>query len=331
MNKTSLDNRIIFDTRWFGQTGIGRFAEEMYDDSFFRPIQLKNNPAGVLEVIQLTWYLLWNKSFFYSPGFNAPLFFLNRVAITIHDLNHIDIDSNTSILKKIYYNLVLKRACRKAALIFTVSEFSKKRIIEWSGVSENKVVVTYNGVSSTFNTQVTPYTPEYKYIFIVGNRKKHKNEEVAIRAIHAASIDQNIKILVSGKSSEDLVTVIKELNMMDRVIFLGKLSELELASTYKGAICLLFPSLYEGFGLPVIEAMACGTPVITSKTTSLGEVSGDAAYLVNPSDINDITDALNTVINSNKVQKDLREKGLVQCSKFSWSNSKKVLIEELLS
>ncbi|MBF7682644.1 glycosyltransferase family 4 protein [Acinetobacter sp. B5B] len=329
MKNINTCTKIIFDTRWFGQTGIGRFAQEMYTEEFFTSIDLKGNPASVFDVLKLTWYLMWHKGFYYSPGFNAPFFFLHRSAITIHDLNHIDVDANTSFLKKIYYNIVLKRACKKAALIFTVSEFSKQRIVEWSGISADKVIVTYNGVSSTFNTQVAPYTPSYPYIFIVGNRKKHKNEELAIRAFHSSKINSNTKLLLSGEVSQNLSQIISELKIQDRVIFLGKLTESELAATYKGAICLLFPSLYEGFGLPVIEAMACGTPVITSNTTSLGEIAGDAALLVNPNDINDIINAINNITEINT--SNLINKGLHQCSSFAWENSRNILIKELLA
>ncbi|WP_151820763.1 glycosyltransferase family 4 protein, partial [Acinetobacter soli] len=285
-------NKVIFDTRWFGEHGIGRFATEVYDEDFFQPIKLKGNPVSIFDVIKLTIYLVFNKNFFFSPGFNAPFFFLHRTAITIHDLNHIDVDANTSFLKKLYYNIVLKRACRKAALIFTVSEFSKGRIVDWSGINPDKVKVVYNGVSSAFHKDVQPYLPGFPYIFIVGNRKLHKNEDRALRAFAQADIDKNIHVLFSGKPSDQLVSTAKELQIEDRVKFLGRLSEDELASTYKGALCLLFPSLYEGFGLPVIEAMACGTPVITSNTTSLAEISDDSCILVNPLSITEISKAI---------------------------------------
>ncbi|MCL9676792.1 glycosyltransferase family 4 protein [Acinetobacter sp. ACZLY 512] len=314
-------NKVIFDTRWFGEHGIGRFATEVYDEDFFQPIKLKGNPVSIFDVIKLTIYLFFNKNFFFSPGFNAPFFFLHRTAITIHDLNHIDVDANTSFLKKLYYNIVLKRACRKAALIFTVSEFSKGRIVDWSGINPDKVKVVYNGVSSAFHKDVQPYLPGFPYIFIVGNRKLHKNEDRALRAFAQADIDKNIHVLFSGKPSDQLVSTAKELQIEDRVKFLGRLSEDELASTYKGSLCLLFPSLYEGFGLPVIEAMACGTPVITSNTTSLVEIANNSCELVDPTKIDEMTHKVELVINElNK--KNFTSQGFKNIKKFNWEQSK---------
>lgn len=324
-------NKVIFDTRWFGEHGIGRFATEVYDEDFFQPIKLKGNPVSVFDVIKLTIYLFFNKNFFFSPGFNAPFFFLHRTAITIHDLNHIDVDANASFLKKLYYNIVLKRACRKAALIFTVSEFSKGRIVDWSGINPDKVKVVYNGVSSAFHQDVQPYVPGFPYIFIVGNRKLHKNEDRALRAFAQADIDKNIHVLFSGKPSDQLVNTAKELQIEDRVKFLGRLSEDELASTYKGALCLLFPSLYEGFGLPVIEAMACGTPVITSNTTSLNEICQGAGFLVDPSNVELITKKIEESINNPILATDNVRKGFNRAKDFSWNKTKKILLLNLFN
>lgn len=324
-------NKVIFDTRWFGEHGIGRFATEVYDEDFFQPIKLKGNPVSIFDVIKLTIYLFFNKNFFFSPGFNAPFFFLHRTAITIHDLNHIDVDANTSFLKKLYYNIVLKRACRKAALIFTVSEFSKGRIVDWSGINPDKVKVVYNGVSSAFHQDVQPYLPGFPYIFIVGNRKLHKNEDRALRAFAQANIDKNIHVLFSGKPSDQLVNTAKELQIEDRVKFLGRLSEDELASTYKGALCLLFPSLYEGFGLPVIEAMACGTPVITSNTTSLNEICQGAGFLVDPSNVELITKKIEESINNPILATDNVRKGFNRAKDFSWNKTKKILLLNLFN
>lgn len=324
-------NKVIFDTRWFGEHGIGRFATEVYDEDFFQPIKLKGNPVSIFDVIKLTMYLFFNKNFFFSPGFNAPFFFLHRTAITIHDLNHIDVDANTSFLKKLYYNIVLKRACRKAALIFTVSEFSKSRIVDWSGINPDKVKVVYNGVSSAFHQDVQPYLPGFPYIFIVGNRKLHKNEDRALRAFAQADIDKNIHVLFSGKPSDQLVNTAKELQIEDRVKFLGRLSEDELASTYKGALCLLFPSLYEGFGLPVIEAMACGTPVITSNTTSLVEIANNSCELIDPTKIEEISKAIEKILNDIELQKKYITYGLNHVKNYKWNDSKSSLKDYLYS
>lgn len=323
MNKQN--RKIIFDTRWFGEHGIGRFAKEVYDENIFKPIKLKGNPISIFDVLKLTLYLLFHRDFFYSPGFNAPFFFLKRTAITLHDLNHIDLDANSSFLKRLYYNLVLKRACRKCAFIVTVSEFSKKRIVEWSAINPDKVKVVYNGVSEAFHANVKPYEPGFPYIFIVGNRKLHKNEDRAMRAFAQADIDKDIKLVFSGDPSDQLLQTANELNITDRIVFLGRLSEEQLASTYKGAICLLFPSLYEGFGLPLIEAIACGTPVITSNTTALVEIANEYTIKVDPLNIHEISRFIEKLnINQKNYRIPYNSSNRV-IKEFSWVNTKNIL------
>ena len=163
----------------------------------------------------------------------------------------------------------------------------------------------------------------------MGNRKLHKNEDRALRAFAQANIDKNIYVLFSGKPSDQLVNTAKELQIEDRVKFLGRLSEDELASTYKGALCLLFPSLYEGFGLPAIEAMACGTPVITSNTTALFEIGNNETLQVNPENIKDISTNLEKIIVNKLLREELISNGLKIVLKYDWSTSKKKLSSEL--
>ncbi|CAI0779770.1 D-inositol-3-phosphate glycosyltransferase [Serratia proteamaculans] len=321
------NKKFIFDERWIGEHGIGRFAKEVRKCNLdFENIGLTGNPAGKLDVLKLTIFLLFKKDkYYFSPGYNAPYFFINRSVITIHDLNHIDIDSNSSLLKRIYYNYVLKRACKRALIIFTVSNFSKKRIIEWSNADDNKVIVVGNGVSEEFNRDVVAYQNGLPYFFIVGNRKDHKNEGNALLAFLNAKISNNYQLIMTGDASPQLTETLVKNNSVNRVKFLGKVTNKELASLYKGATCLLFPSLYEGFGLPVIESMACGTPVITSNTTSLPEVSQGAALLVDPKSLSDITAAIETIVNNEDVCISMVEKGYRQAAKFQWSKTRRII------
>ncbi|HGN8960272.1 TPA: glycosyltransferase, partial [Klebsiella pneumoniae] len=151
-------NKILFDQRWIGEHGIGRFAKEIYRSSTQKAsLELKGNPAGMFDILTLTAYLFFHKGYFYSPGYNSPFFFLKRTIFTIHDLNHIDFMENSSLLKRVYYNLILKRACRKSKKIFTVSEFSKQRIVDWAKIDKDKIFVLGNGVSESFNYNVPKY------------------------------------------------------------------------------------------------------------------------------------------------------------------------------
>lgn len=245
-------------------------------------------------------------------------------------MNHVDIEHNTSILKKIYYRLILKRACKRCHKVLTVSEFSRQRIAEWAGIPKDKIVVVGNGVSDAFNDGVPPYEHEKPFIFIAGNRKLHKNEHAALRSFAKSSLRNSHSVMMTGNVTEELSSLIKELGITDDTIFRGRVTDKELASIYKGASVLFFPSLYEGFGLPVIEAMSCGTPVITSNTTSLGEISGDAALLVDPTNINEMTYALESVCTDEHLRKALILKGFERCKRYTWENTINIIKEKLL-
>lgn len=313
---------IYFDQRWCGEHGIGRFAQELKKSKInFIDIPLKGNPADKLDVFKLSYWFAREDGYYFSPGYNAPLFSLSKCIITVHDLNHIDLDFNSSLLKKVYYTFVLKRACRLCSKIFTVSDFSKKRIVEWAGVSKDKVIVVGNGVSAEFRVDGDRYSPGFPYIFVVGNRKKHKNEKKALLAFLEADIPNDVKIIFSGEESEELIFQVNKYNASDRVIFCGRLTNEQLAMFYRGAEFLLFPSLYEGFGLPVIESMACGTPVITSNTTSLVEVAGNAAYLVNPESKDEIKKAINTLFFDKGKRSELIHRGIEQAGKYTWDKT----------
>ncbi|EPJ7368878.1 glycosyltransferase family 4 protein, partial [Pluralibacter gergoviae] len=239
------------------------------------------------------------------------------------------VDNNSSILKRVYYNLILKRACRNARKIFTVSEFSKKRIIEWSGMDEENIFVLGNGVSEVFNTLAKPHENYRNYVLIVGNRKTHKNEERALESFLTADIDPNIKLIFTGNETESLKAIILKFNASKRVHFTGNVGDKELASLYKSANFLLFPSLYEGFGLPVIEAMACGTAVITSNTTSLVEIAEDGALLVNPRDITEITKAIEFFSNKPESKDKFIDRGIIISKKYSWDKIRKKFDEQM--
>lgn len=322
MLKAEPDTIIYFDSRWLGDHGIGRFAfEVLHRLEAPRQFIARTRPTNPLDVILLTYNVVSNRNgVWYSPGYNAPLFGLKRYVFTIHDLNHLDIEANTSALKRLYYKLVMRRACRHAARVLTVSEFSKRRIVEWSGVDTSHVINVGNGVSAEFSRDVAPYEPGYRYFLCVGNRKGHKNEPRLLRAFAAAKIDVSIRLLFSGPASDDLVTLAGQLGVSDRIAFLGRIEEKKLPEVYRGAIALTFPSLYEGFGLPVLESMACGTPVVTSNVTALPEVSGDAAVLVDPLDIASIVKALERIVNDEKLRTELSAKGLERVKTFSWDS-----------
>lgn len=316
----SADKKIYFDSRWLGNHGIGRFAQELLQ-RLDPPSQLTGRlkPTDPLDVFYLSFKVLVSRhAVWYSPGYNAPLFGLARYVLTIHDLNHVDQPANSSPLKRLYYRIVMRNACRRAARVLTVSEYSRGRIVEWSGVDPARVVNVGNGVSDAFSPEAVPYRPGFPYLLCVGNRKGHKNEERLLAAFAAAAIDASIRLAFSGPASQQLLALAGSLGVSDRVLFLGRIEEEQLPGIYRGALALLFPSLYEGFGLPVLEAMASGIPVLTSNRTALPEVAGDAALLVDPTDTPAISAAIERIVADESLRGKLVHRGLQRVKLFSW-------------
>lgn len=313
---------IFLDYRWSGTHGLGRMTEEIFLHNSPSLLKFRLSPSSPFDPFILSLYLFFKLSkndIFLTFGYSAPFFSRNPYYITIADLNYIDCIENTSFFKRLYFNVIVKRLVIKAEKVLTISEFSRLRIIEWSGLSPESVVNVGCGVSQVFFDNKYVWEPGYEYILVSGNRKLHKNESVALRAFSNLQINKKIKLVFTGSANVTLISLAKELNISDRVIFLGVVSTTTLSSVYRGAICLLFPSLYEGFGLPAAEAMASGTPVITSCLTSLPEVVADSAILINPYSVNEITFALEHVISDESLRQSLISSGLIRSRSFSWS------------
>ena len=315
--------RYHFDERWIGEHGIGRFAKELF--ARLEGVQaagLSGSPAGALDPIRsASWLTRHKKDVFFSPGFNAPLWHQARSIITVHDLIHVDIKEEGGALKDLYYSGIVKPACRKAKRVFTVSEFSRQRIIDWSGASPDRVVNVGNGVSSVFgasqeDSEVAPLP--MPYFFCVSNRKAHKNEKRLLEAFRMATAGSDTMLAITGKKTPDILHEIEKNGLLGRVHFTGRLDDSKLAHYYRFAKAVLFPSLYEGFGLPVVEGMACGTPVLTSTLTSLPEVAGEAALLVDPLSVEAIADGIDRLHCDDALRESLIERGLMQAKLFTW-------------
>jgi glycosyltransferase involved in cell wall biosynthesis len=313
--------KTYFDARWIGDHGIGRVAKVLDEHLKFSHLALGGRPSSPFDTLRMFFAILFRTeagSCTFTPGYNAPLFINRRYVMTVHDLNHIDRSENGGFLKSVYYSLIMRRACRNSNFVLTVSEFSRQRIMDWAGLPSERVVNIGNGFDDTYNANVLPYLPGYPYMLCVSNRKAHKNEPRVLEAFALAKLPEDVRLVLTGKSTEALLQQASQLGIDGRVIFLGRVEESELPSLYRGAVALLFPSLYEGFGLPVIEAMACGTPVLTSNTTSLPEVAGDAAILVDPTSVPEIANGIQRLFHDAMLREDLSAKGLVQCAQFRW-------------
>lgn len=328
-----MTNKKYFDERWIGSHGIGRFAKEVAQRLPLKELKIPGAPTSSLDPFRFSLALnsLPKESVAFSPGFNVPAIVPRNFVFTIHDLNHLDRQDNTSFLKKLYYRIFVLNACNQAFKVLTVSNFSKQRICSWSGINSDKVEIVGNGVGQEFKTEGIKFDFGCPYVLFVGNRKGHKNEKRLLEAYAKSHISSTIRLVLTGESTPDLIQIARDLNIGDKIHFLGKVPDNIMPDLYRGATAFIFPSLYEGFGLPVIEAMACGTPVLTSNVTALPEVAGDAALLVDPTDTENLASAIRLIVNDQPLRSTLIERGLQRSKLYNWDNVatkvKNVLLE----
>lgn len=310
----------VFDSRWVGTNGIGRFAFEVGNRLQISDYDGYGHPTSPFDsfVISLILVQYYSNDWFLSPGYNAPILTRMPYILTIHDINHIDRPENSSFLKRLYYSTVLKRLCKNSRAILTVSNFSKDRISDWFNISKDKIFNVGNGVSEIFYQSEKKTRNNDDYVLCVSNRRGHKNEKSVLESFAQSLLPHTFKLVLTGSRTSELCNLAQSLGISERIIFTGHISESELADLYSGAFLLLFPSFYEGFGLPIAEAFASGTPVITSNVTSMPEIAGDAALLVNPSATNEIISAINQLYESPQLRTTLIERGRERAKFFSW-------------
>ncbi|WP_423823874.1 glycosyltransferase family 1 protein [Salinisphaera sp. SPP-AMP-43] len=256
-------------------------------------------------------------SYYFSPGFNSVSGYRGPFGLTIHDLIHLHVPGEQSAAKKLYYRALLKPALKRARHVFTVSEYSKQDILQWSNIDKQKIVVVGNGVSSVFTPEGYATTYQRPYLFYVGNHKPHKNTLNAIKAFKISRTSYTHDFLLSGPPRQHVTDFIAREGLIGKVRFTGMLEEQDLASHYRGATSLIMPSLYEGFGLPVIEAMACGCPVVSSDRTALTEVGGQAAIYFNPEHVDAIADAIDQTLDKERVEH-MSLLALANSARFNW-------------
>ncbi|VTN10251.1 Uncharacterised protein [Raoultella terrigena] len=164
---------ICIDPRWKNAGGIGTFYEKINDLNKYQKIDFEGSPASPIDTIRTARkMLLRNNSVVFFPGYIPPLFSKTPYVFTVHDLNHLDRDDNSSFSKRFFYNTVIKKGCKDSEFIFTVSDFSRKRIIEWSGVTADKVINVGNGVSEEYNPNGDFMKFDFDFLLCVSNRKK---------------------------------------------------------------------------------------------------------------------------------------------------------------
>ena len=269
------------------------------------------------------------------PHYNVPISYRGKYLTTVHDLTHIVLPEFLGgKIKYLYAKFLMRQALRRADHIFTVSNNSKKDILKYFRIPEDKISITYNAIDDDFRlkdkTEIDYLYDKYdiprgkKLLLYVGNLKPHKNLSTLLKALKKLNRD-DVYLLLVGKAfrSVDLDEQEKQMGIKDKVIHTGMVSKEELIDLYNLADLFVFPSLYEGFGIPPLEAMACGTPVIASNNSSIPEVVGEAAVLFNGKNAKELSDQIEVVFNDNTMREELIKKGRLQCKKFNWTQANK--------
>ena len=312
---------IIFDDRWIADHGIGRVARTWLSmRSGWARVGAGPSPAAPTDPLWLARRLVDEERVFLSPAFNAPLRSRAPFFITIHDMCYVDMADVMGWAKKLYFKTLVRDRAHHASGIITVSEFSRSRICEVLGIPEARVHIAAPGVSAPFSTHGPKRPSKTPYVLCVSNGSPHKNEQRTLDAFASSALGRTHELIFSGAPRPLALTDHKV-----RVSFTGRLTDADLAAMYRGASMLVFASLYEGFGLPVAEAMACGTPVVCSRAGSLPEIAGEAAVLVNPLEVSSIRESMERLATNPDLARSLRHAGLSRAGRMNWSAGMRAL------
>jgi glycosyltransferase involved in cell wall biosynthesis len=303
----------------------------------FRAVLEPSPNYSLREQVHVPWVLRRERPHVYhAPHYVLPAGVRCPSVVTIHDCIHLMFPQYLpNRIAYAYARAQMWAAARRSDCILTVSEASKRDILHLFNVAPEKIVVVYNAIDTHFS--VTPseeavarvrerYQLDHRFVLYVGNIKPHKNLVRLIEAFDELRRGEleDLKLLIIGDQISKLPALRRAVHrhkLHKHVRFLGYLGDDQLAILYRLASVFAFPSLYEGFGLPPLEAMASGTPVLTSNVSSLPEVVGDAAMLVNPYDVDDIVDGLRRVLTNPALAAEMRRKGIERAREFSWERS----------
>jgi glycosyltransferase involved in cell wall biosynthesis len=245
--------------------------------------------------------------------FHAPHYVLPvtpcRTAVTIHDLIHLHLRHGNP-LKPLYARAMLRRAVRKAAVVLTVSEAVKDELVAELGADPARVVVTPNGRDARFTPGASAAPRRAPYFLYVGNDKPHKNVGILVRALEQLGAT-GVELVLAGAGFDGFAG-------LPGVIRLGFVGEGELTALYRGALALVMPSDEEGFGLPALEAMSCGTPVIVSRAKALVEVTGQAALHVDGRSAAELAAAMRRLLESEQLRAAMGAAGIERARAFTW-------------
>jgi glycosyltransferase involved in cell wall biosynthesis len=311
--------------------------------------ELPSLPYPIWEQIFLSFYIRKLKlDLLHCTANTAPIFCPCKKVVTLHDIIFLEanpIGGNGTLYQQfgnLYRKYVVPFVVKTSELLMTVSYFEQKRIIDYFGLNEEKVKVVYNGVGPHFfhqhnEQEKVALKKEYglpeNYILFLGNKNPKKNLPNVIKACerYMQKNEQAWNLVVLDFPKENLLEFIESeglsKGLLDKVVSIGYVNNQKLPLLIQASQLFLYPSLRESFGIPILEAMACGVPVITSNTSSMPEVSADCAILVNPESIDEISEAIFKIQNDYELRERLVKDGLNRSLSFSWDSSAKTSLE----
>lgn len=293
---------------------------------------------------------------FHATDHLLPRLSYVRTVFTLHDLIFLFHPETHKPLNRWFLTLMMPRFLRAADAVIAVSECTKRDAVRYYGVTEEKITVVYEGVNPRFRPAAPDavaairqkYNLPERFILYVGTIEPRKNLTTLLEAFHhlitcdpapcalrpatcaLRPVTCALRLVFVGKRGwlyEGFFRRLRELGLEERVIFTGYIPDKDLPAVYSAADLFVFPSLYEGFGLPVLEAIACGTPVICSSTSSLPEVAGDAALLVDPRDVRALAGAMGRVLMDEHLTAELRARGIERARWFTWERAARETME----
>jgi len=272
-----------------------------------------------------------NADLLHAPAFGGPLLSSVPHVDTVHDLSFLRHPQFFRSHKRFYLRLLTRWSCQRAAAVIAVSAFTAREVVALLDVPKARVHVIHHGVEPRFHPLPDKTVAEFRtrhhlpqrYILYLGTLEPRKNLVTLLQA-YAGLHETDAHLVLAGGQGwlyEDIFAEVERLNLENRVHFPGYLPDDELPLWYNAADVFAYVSWYEGFGLPILEAMACGTPVVASSTTSLPEVAGDAALLVSPDDVDAVSEGLKQCLDDRALHTRLRQAGQERAARFRWQTT----------
>lgn len=328
-----------------GAAGATHYQQPQWQDAFNQPnvhvMPFMAKTFSLREQFQFRQLLRRARiDVFHATFINVPLYSPAPMVVTLHDIRHPDLAVHWGAglprmaAKALYHELMTRHALRHAQGIITVSDFLRADAAGFAPAQQHKLRTVHHGVSALFTATADAdrdtavrerYDAAAPYFLFVGTLKPHKNLLTLLQAFAQVrrQFRQPHRLLIAAKNDRRYPqprALVQELGMAEHVRFMDHVEKAHLPALYRGARGLVLPSYYESFGLPIVEAMACGAPVITSNRAAMPEIAGNAALLVDPSSTPSLADALLRLANDETCYADLHDKALRNAQRFSWSH-----------